>query len=210
MKGFAGFLLFVVGVSLVGRLVEPSSALAMERATSNLARTETALQTVVGSTASKAQFIEQHVESGDRTVLPPALQEFALASQRLAGLREHLTGDLAAYNDARAKKLDEFDKQLASIHDAGTQRAMEQLRRQVEEQSTERAALARSALLGVEAAIAQGADLQHAARCVMLADEFHVQGQELDTQVRQARAQAVRYQAVTADLLSHITNALTN
>ena len=72
MKGFAGFVLFLLRIGMIGRLVEPSSALAMERATSNLARTETQLQTVVGTAATKAQFIEQHAAGGDRTVLPPA------------------------------------------------------------------------------------------------------------------------------------------
>jgi len=208
MKFLGSLLLLGVGSAIVGPSLQPPSVHAMDQASSNLTRTENNLKSAVSTTVRRAQVVEQRAD-GNRTALPAALQDFTLSTQRLASLRENLAHDITAYEEARAKKMDEFTKELGDIKDEGTRRAMENLRRHAEEQAAERLALARAALTGLDDTLAQGADLQHAARCVMLADEFNTQGEDLDATVRQAKTQASSYAAVTSDLLARITRALT-
>ena len=63
----------------------------------------------------------------------------------------------------------------------------------------------RSALDGLQLVLAQGGDLQHAARCVTLADELQVQGTDLEAQVQRAKDQAASYARVSNTLLAKLT-----
>jgi len=89
--------------------------------------------------------------------------------------------DIASYDAARNSKLADLDNELKQIKDASTRRHMERLRTRAQHQTTEALQNAQAALASLESVLAQGTDLQHAAKCVQIADELQLQGQTLPT-----------------------------
>jgi len=154
--------------------------------------------------------IQQGLNRPDRaTTLPKELEEFTTSTERLCSLREHLTNDIREYETTSQEHLALFDNERALINDPITTRSMATLRRHTEEDANDRVTNARATLEQLSTVLTKGADLQHAARCVLLAETFHEQGTTLDTSLRTAKEQATLYASVTNGLLARINNALT-
>jgi hypothetical protein len=73
---------------------------------------------------------------------------------------------------------------------------------------SERLEHAQATLDGLDAVLAKGSDLQHAAKCVLIADDLHTNGEDLNRQLAQAKQDADQYATTTNALLARITNAL--
>jgi hypothetical protein len=82
------------------------------------------------------------------------------------------------------------------------------LRRQTEEDMNDRLSTARETLDYLDTVINQGASLQHAAKCVLIADELQNHAQNLDQQVQAAKQAANNYANTTTNLLARINVAL--
>jgi hypothetical protein len=67
---------------------------------------------------------------------------------------------------------------------------------------------AKATLDNLDTVPAKGADLQHAAKCVLIAAELHTHGQDVDAQLKTAREQARDHGKVTNGLLARINTAL--
>jgi hypothetical protein len=190
----------------VGRaLLAPGTARAqnVERAATAMSTTEERIATQVGKSAASAKAVEQELATPDQ--LPQELTEFGRTTGRLRQLSQDLANDIGAYETAHAATMAEFDQQLQAIKDQGTRRHMDRLRTRAQRQATEQIQAARSALDTLQTVLAQGADLQHAARCVQLADELRVHADELATQVATAKDQATAYARLSTTLLAKLT-----
>jgi hypothetical protein len=181
----------------------------VEQASANLSKTERDLRTTAASTGAQANAIKQGLASPDHSQLPSELQDFNRSTQRLVTLRADLGKDISTYQAACNEKLDTFDQERAAITDAQTQRSMNVLRRHTEQDMNERLAAARATLDHLDTVIAKGADLEHAAKCVLIAEELHTHGTDIDAQLKTAKEQAATYAKVTNGLLARINTALT-
>lgn len=209
MKLVAAALGAVAIISLVTFLALPPRASAMDETRTNLTRTEEQLHTTLGTAATKVQTLQQHLAAPDPTqALANDLEEFTRSTQRLTILRGTLAKDIREFDTARVDSMNEFTTEVGNISDAVTRRAMEHLRQEADEEATAHLALARETLASLDQVIAQGADLHHAGRCVMIADEMHGDGEEFASSVRQAKAQASSYAQRTNELLARVTHAL--
>jgi ABC-type transporter Mla subunit MlaD len=82
------------------------------------------------------------------------------------------------------------------------------LRRRTQEDINERISNAKATLDQLDTVLAKGNDLQHAAKCVLIADSLHQHGEEIDQTLRQAKTTATQYTATTNGLLARINHAL--
>ena len=194
----------VLSVALLLRVFStPGRAQDVDQANAALAKTEHRLADEVTKSTGSATALEHDFAAPDK--LPAELTEFATTTDHLRQLSEDLGKDITAYETATTNKLAEFDGELKAIKDSSTRRHMERLRAKAQRQAAERVQISRSALDRLQLVLAQGGDLQHAAKCVQLADELHVQGTDLDTQVRTARDQAAAYARLSNTLLAKLT-----
>jgi hypothetical protein len=203
------FLVPIVGI--VNYLSSPSVAHAqpMERASANLQQTQQQLRTAATKATNQVQSIQQGLTSPEPgKELPKELQDFNTTTIRLTKLREDLGRDITEYQTAYNTQLERFDQERAAITDPSTARSMMTLRRHTEQDTTERLEAARATLEHLDSVIAKGADLAHAAKCVLIAEELHTHGTDLDTQLKTAKDQATAYASMTNGLLSRINTAL--
>jgi septal ring factor EnvC (AmiA/AmiB activator) len=199
----------VLSIGLLLRLFStPGRAQDVDQANAALAKTEHRLADEVTKSTGTATALEQDFSTPDK--LPGELTEFVTTTDRLRQLSEDLGKDITAYETATTNKLAEFDGELKAIKDTSTRRHMERLRVKAQRQAAERVQISRSALDGLQLVLAQGGDLQHAAKCVQLADELHVQGTDLESQVRTARDQAAAYARLSNTLLAKLTTPAEN
>lgn len=186
------------------------SAQSVEEASARLARTEGKLAAAVTESAQRAGALAAQIESPDGLDRVPAeLQEFVRSTERLVQLRDDLEKDIAAYDAARMAKLAEFESELKQIQDSGTRRHMERLRSRSVRHTTDQLQRARTALDTLHAVLNQGSDLQHAARCVQLAEELQLQGNDLLDQVARAKQQVATYERLSKTLLAKLTTNTT-
>jgi len=201
--------LAVLSLGLLLRVFStPGRAQDVDQANAALAKTEHRLADEVTTSTETAQALEQDFSSPDK--LPAELTEFAKTTERLRQLSEDLGKDVTAYETATTTKLAEFDGELKAIKDSSTRRHVERLRAKAQRQAAERLQTSRSALDDLQLVLAQGGDLQHAAKCVQLADELHIQGNDLDAQVRRAKDQAAAYARLSNTLLAKLTTPAEN
>jgi len=179
----------------------------VERATTALSNTEQRIAAEVGKSTMSAKAVEQELATPEQ--LPQELTEFSRTTTSLRHLSQDLANDIGAYEITHAAKIAEFDQELQAIKDQATHRHMERLRTRAQRQATEQLQSARSALDALQTVLAQGADLQHAARCVQLADELRVHADELATQVATAKDQANAYARLSTTLLAKLTRPTT-
>lgn len=203
----------LLSVGLLLRIiVSPGSARAqsVERATERLDKTEQKLADKVNGSKSTAKALEADLGAPDgQERLPGELAEFGRSTERLHELQAELEKDIASYDTARTAKLADFETELKQINDAGTRRHMERLRARAQHHTTEALQNAQMALDALNSVLAQGTDLQHAARCVQLADELHLQGSDLETQVQRAKEQVASYSRLSNTLLAKLTTSTT-
>ncbi len=136
------------------------------------------------------------------------MQEFGKSTERLLDLREQLVGDSNTYETAAAAKLAEFDNESNTIADPATKRSMCALRKRTQEDINERIATTRATIKQLDAVLTKGNDLQHAAKCVLIADSLHQHGEDIDQTLQQAKTAATQYAATTNTLLARINRAL--
>jgi hypothetical protein len=203
-----------VGVALLGigllvrLLVGPGMvrAQSVEQANQRLEQTEHQVAIEVTKSATSAKALATDFESADgQDRLPAELAEFVRSTDRLRQLQADLEKDINNYDTARTAKLVEFDTELKLIKDNGTRRHMERLRARSQRHTTEQLQNARTALDTLAAVLNQGTDLQHAAKCVQLADELQLQGNDLATQVVRAKEQIATYNRLSNTLLAKLT-----
>ena len=144
----------------------PGQAQAVEQATERLEKTEQRLSAEVKDSAKTAKDLANDLNTDGQDRLPAALAAFGRSTQRLHELHAELAKDISNYDAARTSKLADFDSELQQIKDANTRRHMERLRTRAQRQTTEELQNAQTALAALEGVLAQGTDLQHAARCV--------------------------------------------
>ena len=144
----------------------PGQAQAVEQATERLEKTEQRLSAEVKDSAKTAKDLANDLNTDGQDRLPAALAAFGRSTQRLHELHAELAKDISNYDAARTSKLADFDSELQQIKDANTRRHMERLRTRAQRQTTEALQNAQTALAALEGVLAQGTDLQHAARCV--------------------------------------------
>lgn len=213
MKLIGGVIAIGLALLAVRYVASPSSvsAASMEAATKNLDHAQMDLRQNATSARAEASAIGKTVEQpGQAPALPSELQEFGRTTDRLTSQRERLRQAIEDYKTAYTAKLAEFDKERAAITNPATQRSMNVLRRHTEDDMTERISNATATLDQLDTALAQGADLQHAAHCVLIATDLHSHGEDLDQQLRDAKTQATTYAATTTTLLARINQALTD
>jgi hypothetical protein len=196
-----------IGV-LVRTFSTPGRAQNVEQATERLDKTEHQLSAEVKDSNNTAKDVATDLTDGqDR--LPGALAEFGKSTQRLHELRAELAKDIASYDAARNSKLADLDNELKQIKDASTRRHMERLRTRAQHQTTEALQNAQAALASLESVLAQGTDLQHAAKCVQIADELQLQGTDLTNQVQRAKEHVATYSRLSNNLLAQLTTTTT-
>ena len=207
MKAFVGF--FLIALAVFGIHHAFGSPQTVEAATNNLAHTEATLKDATVDSRAQATQLTNGLTGTDRqAALPQELQEFNRSTERLITLRDQLQTDINEYKTAYNAKIAEFDQENASITDATTQRGMTTLRRRTEQDMTERIDAARSTMDQLGTVLAKGSDLQHAAKCVLIADELHAHGEDLDNQIQMAKQAATQYATTTNGLLARISQAL--
>lgn len=199
--------LVTFGVGRVFIMPNTARAQGVERATTALSNTEQRIAAEVGKSTMSAKAVEQELATPEQ--LPQELTEFSRTTTSLRHLSQDLANDIGAYEITHAAKIAEFDQELQAIKDQATHRHMERLRTRAQRQATEQLQSARSALDALQTVLAQGADLQHAARCVQLADELRVHADELATQVATAKDQANAYARLSTTLLAKLTRPTT-
>ena len=200
---------FILALAVSGVYYAAASPPTVEAATNNLAHTEADLKSATIDTRAQAAQLMAGLAAPDRqTALPQELQEFNRSTDRLLTLRDQLQKDIDEYQAAYNAKIAEFDQENASINDAATQRGMTTLRRRAEQDMTERIGAARGTIDQLGTVLAKGSDLQHAAKCVLIADGLHAQGEELDNQITAAKQAATQYATTTSGLLARISQAL--
>ncbi|HEY4362509.1 MAG TPA: hypothetical protein VGN17_16165 [Bryobacteraceae bacterium] len=187
------------------------SAASIEGATKNLNHAQADVRQAATTARAQATTISNTLDHPDQTpALPSELQDFSRSTDRLTTMRERLRQAITDYQAAYHARLAEFDKERAAINNPSTQRSMSILRRHTEDDMTERVNNATSTLDQLDTVLAQGADLQHAAQCVIIANDLHQHGEDLDNQLRDAKTQATAYAATTTSLLARINQALTD
>lgn len=187
----------------------PGRAQAVEQATEHLQKTEHELSAEVKDSTNNANNVANDLNTDGQDRLPAALAEFGRSTQRLHELHAELAKDISNYDAARTSKLADLNTELQQIKDSGTRRHMERLRTRAQRQTTEAIQNAQNALAALEGVLAQGTDLQHAARCVQLADELQLQGNDLATQVERAKEHVATYNRLTNNLLAQLTTTTT-
>lgn len=206
MKLVGVVVLLIAVIVSVGYVVGPSSAATVEGADRALARTEHELRSAVEKNGTYAASLEERLGSDDRAVLPQNLREFLASTDRLSSLRDELCRDIEHLSAASAEKLQEFDRESSQITDPVTRSAMTGLRQSAREHAVARLAAARSAMDLLDRVLAEGRDVQHAAKCVLIADELELRGQQVADRVRQAKDEATSYAKLTTELLSRLTS----
>lgn len=208
MKTIAALLVIGLGVMAVhDALTSPPS---VEAASNSVASTETKLKDVATNTREQAKQLANHLNTPDReTALPQELDDFNRSTERLLTLRENLRKDIDDYKTAYNTKLAEFDQERKQIADPSTQRTITTLRRQTEQDMTERINNAQATLDRLDAVITQGTSLQHAAKCIIIADDLHQHGTDLDQQLQLTQQAANTYASTTTGLLARINATLT-
>jgi hypothetical protein len=212
MKTVVCLLVAVVLCAYVGGFLTPSTAVhaqTVEQASGKLVKTERDLRNAAEAANNDAAIISQGLSSRDRTTaLPKELEDFTLSTQRLVSLRSDLEHDIGAYETAYQSQLVTFDQERSAITDASTLRSMDVLRRHTEQDMHERIMKAKAALGNLDNVLAKGSDLQHAAKCVLIAQDVHAHGEDLDNQLKATWEQAADYRTVTTSLLDRIHQAI--
>ena len=203
------FAAVLVGVAVYKFEAGPfAHAQTVEQASKNLARTEMNLRTAANSTVASANAMKQEQSSPERaSSLPKELQEFDLNTKRLTTQRDNLNKDLDDYAAAYQQKLQAFDAENAAIVDEATKRTIAALRRELEQTVQDSLTVGRATLMRLDAVLAKGADLQHAAKCVLIAEELDNHGKEMDAQLKAATDQARSYTTITNTLLARLNTA---
>lgn len=212
LKLIAGAVAFLSVGLLLRILVGPdtASAQSVEHANQRLEQTEQKLAAEVTKSAQSAKALANDLETTDGPDrLPTELAEFVRSTDRLRQLQADLEKDISNYDVARTAKLAEFDVELKLIKDNNTRRHMERLRARSQRHTTEQLQNARTALDTLQAVLNQGSDLQHAAKCVQLADELQLQGNDLSNQVQRAKEQVATYNRLSNTLLAKLTTNTT-
>jgi chromosome segregation ATPase len=207
---FALIALALLGVRYVASPLSVSAA-SMEGATKNLNHAQSDMRQAATTARAQATAISTTLDHPDQTpALPNELQDFTRTTDRLTTQRERLRQAIDDYKTAYNAKLLEFDKERAQISNPSTQRSMNVLRRHTESDMNDRLQNATATLDQLDTVLSQGADLQHAAQCVIIANDLHNHGEDLDNQLRDAKTQATTYAATTTSLLARINQALTD
>ncbi|HEY4360271.1 MAG TPA: hypothetical protein VGN17_04860 [Bryobacteraceae bacterium] len=211
MKLIGALLAIGIGLVAITQFTNPSTVRAqtVEAATNNLKRDQNDLRETATMTRAQASQLSRDVENPDKNAaLPTELQAFDRTTERLKTLRERLGNDIEDYKTTYTAKLATFDQERAQITNPATQRSINTLRRHTEDDMNERLQNATGTLDTLDRVLAQGADLQHAAQCVLIANDLHTTGNDLDTQLKDAKTQANAYAATTTSLLARINTAL--
>jgi hypothetical protein len=208
MKLTAALLLLGLGILGVHHVL--TSTPTVEAASKAITGTENDLKNAVTVTRDQATTLSNGLAAPDReTALPQELQAFNRSTDHLLALRASLRKDLDEYWTAFNVKIAEFDQESSEISDRSTQRTMTALREQTEADRNERITNAQATLDHLDTVISQGASLQHAAKCIIIADELHHHAQDLDQTLRATQQAANQYATTTNSLLARINHALT-
>jgi len=202
--------LLVVGLGAMEVHHALNSPPSVEAASNAVASTETKLKDAATTTRDQAKQLSDGLAAPDRErALPQQLEDFNRSTERLLTLRDNLRKDIDDYKTAYNTKLGEFDQERNQIADPSTQRTITSLRRQTEQDMSERINNAQATLDHLDTVITQGTSLQHAAKCIMIADELHQHGTDLDQQLQATQQAANTYASTTSSLLARINHALT-
>jgi len=210
------FMLLAVIVLPVGYVVSslsaprPVRAQTVEEANATITKTERDLRTTATSTATQAAGIQQGLSSSNHAGLANELQDFNRLNDHLMNLRAELAKDIDEYKTAYTDKLAAFDLERSCITDPATQRSMDVLRRHTEQDMNERVMAAKATLEQLDNVLTKGADLEHAAKCIIIAEELQTHGQDVDAQLKAAKEQANNYAKLTNNLLARINQTLTD
>jgi predicted nucleic acid-binding Zn-ribbon protein len=203
-------LLAIAFVGIVFNRLSDSSlahAQTVEAATNAIKRDQKELRETATMTRAQATQLGTDLDR-QHAALPSELEDFNRSTQRLTTLREHLRADIADYQSAYTTRLAEFDTERAQITNPTTQRTIAVLRRHTDDDMNERVQNANSTLDTLDNVLAQGSDLQHAAQCVIIANDLHTNGEDLDQQLKEAKTTANTYATTTTNLLARINTAL--
>jgi hypothetical protein len=206
MKLFGALLLLGLAGITVDHLTTPVHADEVARASTALATTGNNLKEAASTTVEQVATISKDLDRPDQ--LPAELQDFARSTQTLTTLRTTLQQDIQDYEIAYNAKLAEFDQERAQITDPDTNRSMTTLRRRTEQDKNDRLNNAKATLDHLNTVLAKGKDLQHAAQCVLIANNLHQHGEDLDTTIQTAKTEANKYAVTTNGLLARISQAL--
>ncbi len=192
-------------------LVHTVHAQTLKNAQTQLTRAERTIAPIVTRGAQRALGIEQTLDNGDRShVLPAQLRDFLRSTKELTAMRDQLRDALETYLDAVDDKLAAFDHELASIHDEHTLRTLRALREETALSAEQQRQAGHETFVQIVNVLAQGADLEHAANCVIIAEELHQQQTNIAEHIAEAKQQAAAYAERSHELLNKLASIDTN